>query len=289
MPSQTHPPSCPTRANIHNRRRHTPGRQHDQHTGAMRTLLHALDRLITSPTAKTVATAWRGMTNLLVPNPCALCVWDDAVTHQLCQRCTALIKEQTRQLVQAQDFADALPVDLVTGRPLPIFSASLYTPELSKVLLKYKDHQCIKIAGLFRPIMYRTLQYATEYLHHPYYRLIPIPASGASMRQRGYNPVTTMLPRQLPAHLTLDTSLLKTRWHFWNQAAHRGTGVQTRREQSRKKFRLRSGHQPPADPIMLVDDVLTSGATLAAATRTLQAAGFDVAAGVVLSAVPPRN
>lgn len=255
----------------------------------MSALLRVLDQLITSSTAHTIGAAWRGMINLLVPNPCALCVWADALVHQLCQRCMMILKAQTRHLVQAQDFADALPLDLVSGRPLPVFAASLYTPEISKVLLKFKDHQSIKIAGFFSPIMYRTLHYATQYLQHPYYRLVPIPASAASMRQRGYNPVTTMLPRQLPPRLTLDTSLLKTRWQLWNRAAHHGTGVQTRREQSRKKFRLRYGHKPPAEPVIMVDDVLTSGATLAAATRTLQTAGFDVVAAVVFSAVPPRN
>src|SRR5699024_2406713 len=181
------------------------------------------------------------------------------------------------------------PLDLVTGQPLPVFAATFYTPEMAKLVLSYKDHQRIKLAGAFRPIMYRTLRYAAEYCAAPAYRLVPIPASNASMRKRGYNPVTTMLPTALPRSITYDPALLKTRWHFFTPAAHHGTGIQARREAARKKFRLRSRHREPAEPVLLVDDVLTTGTTLAAATRLLQSAGFDVAGAVVLSAVMPRS
>ena len=255
----------------------------------MAEFLRSLDSLVTSTPASHIATAWRGMTNLLVPNPCALCIWSDAEKHQLCRVCTQVLKQDTAQIVQAQDFADALPVDLVTGQPLPVFAASFYTPEIAKVLLNFKDHQRIRLAGILRPIMFRTLRHAAQYLDSPYYRVVPIPASGASMRKRGYNPVVTMLPRPSPATMVYDSSLLKTRWQFFSQASHHGTGVQARRAASRKKFRLAQRYQPPAEPVILVDDVLTTGATLGAAMKILQAAGFDVIAAVVLSAVMPRS
>lgn len=251
--------------------------------------LYALDRVATSSLTRAVLSAWRGLLDLLLPNPCALCVWSDAVAHQLCEPCTKLLKQQTKQIFQAQDFADALPLDLVTGQPLKVFAASFYTPEMAKVLLNFKDHQGITLADFLRPITYRTLQHAAETVGYPYYRLVPIPASGASLRKRGYNPVALMLPRQLPPVLRWDPKLLKIRWQAFNRAAHHGTGVQGRREQSRKKFRLATSSPEPAEPIILLDDVLTTGATLAAAVRTLESQGFDVVAAVVFSAVMPRG
>lgn len=253
------------------------------------TLLQYLDGLLTSPPARQIGHAWRGMTNLLLPNPCALCVWAEADAHHLCRTCTTLIKDHTRQVIQAQDFAQTLPLNLITGQPLPVFAASFYTPEMAKVVLNFKDHQRIKLAGMFRPVMFRTLQHAAEMSRTPYYRVVPIPASGASLRRRGYNPVTVMLPRRLPASMHYDLSLLKTRWYVFTQASHHGTGVQARRAASAKKFRLAHRYRPAAEPVILVDDVLTTGATLAGATRTLEAAGFDVVAAVVLSAVMPRS
>ena len=254
----------------------------------MTRILDVLDRVATSSAANMVGTAWRGMLNLVAPNPCSLCVWSDAVLHQLCEACAKLLKEQAKQIFQAQDFADALPLDLITGQPLPVFAASFYTPEMAKVLLKFKDHQHIKIAGFLRPIVYRTLQYASDMLGYSYYRLVPIPASGASMRKRGYNRYSQCCLVS-SAHINLDAGVLKTRWHLLNRAAHHGTGIQSRREQSRKKFRVATRHAEPAEPVILIDDVLTTGATLAASARTLQAHGFDVVAAVVFSAVMPRG
>ena len=248
-----------------------------------------IDWIATSPWTHRALVAVRGLWNLLMPNPCALCVWSDAQTYHLCQSCKELLKEQVQQIFQAQDFADALPLDLITGQALPVFSASYYTPEMAKVVLKFKDHQRIRLAGFLRPIVFRALHHATETLASASYRLVPIPASGSSMRRRGYNPALVMLPRQLPGPMRLDTGLLKSRWQLLTPAAHHGTGVQKRREQSRKKFRVARWHTEPAEPVVLFDDVLTSGATLAAATRTLQAHGYDVVAAVVFSAVTPTG
>lgn len=255
----------------------------------MNNLLRRLDALITSPGAQHIAAGWRGMANLLLPNPCVLCVWNDAEHQQLCKPCANLLKSQTKQIIQAQDFADALPLDLVTGQPLPVFSASYYTPEIAKVLLRFKDHQRIHVAKFFRPIMYRTLVHVAQHFQAPNYRLVPIPASGASMRRRGYNPVEELLPKTLPNRYQIDTRVLTTRWQLFRKMAHHGTGIQTRREESRKKFRLTHRYRPPAEPVVLVDDVLTTGATLGAATRTLQISGFDVVAAIVMSAVTPRS
>lgn len=255
----------------------------------MPSLLHTVDALATSPVAQKIVRAWRGMTNLLMPNPCVLCTWEDAVQHQLCTRCTQLLKLQHVQVIQAQDFADALPLNMVTGRALPVFASSFYTSEMAKLLLRFKDHQCVKVAGFLQPIVYRTLQHAADTLGYPYYRIMPIPTSGASIRKRGYNPVEAMLPRTIPPFMLHDAATLKTRWHLLNRTSHAGSGAQSRRDSSRKKFRVALGHSPPAEPVILVDDVLTTGATLAAATRTLETVGFDVVAAVVVSTVTPRN
>lgn len=255
----------------------------------MQKLWMLLDDIATSSVGSALATAWRHTSGVLLPNPCALCVWSDAVAHQLCHPCAALLKDQCGQLIQAQDFADALPLDLVTGLPLAVFTSSLYTPEMARIMLKFKDHQQIGLRGVLRPLMYRTMSQAKQQLGAGVLRIVPIPASGASLRRRGYNPAAVLLPRDLPPGCVLDTRLLSTRWQLRNKAAHHGTGVQQRRAAARNKFRLGLRRTPPAEPVLLVDDVLTSGATLAAAVRLLQRHGYDVAGAVVCSAVAPRN
>ncbi|HLS24718.1 MAG TPA: hypothetical protein VK063_02460 [Beutenbergiaceae bacterium] len=53
-----------------------------------------------------------------------------------------------------------------------------------------------------------------------------------------------------------------------------------------RRVRLRPG-EPPAGPVLLVDDVVTTGSTLAACRRALAANGIHVLGALVLAATPP--
>src|SRR5699024_3948124 len=100
------------------------------------------------------------MGNRALHKPCVVCTSADGLEHHLSVRCSTLLKDHHRQLIAAQDYADGLPINLVTGQALPVFASSLYTDQMARVLLQFKDHQCIRLAGFLRPIMYRTMQYA---------------------------------------------------------------------------------------------------------------------------------
>jgi predicted amidophosphoribosyltransferase len=109
--------------------------------------------------------------------------------------------------------------------------------------------------------------------------LVAIPGTRAAYRQRGYDPV-----RVLVARAGLGT------WRVLAPA--RGHGPQkllTRDQRDRNlrgAFRMRSavvGHR-----ILLIDDVVTSGATLREAARVLRAAGAEVVGAAVVASTPRR-
>ncbi|WEK13823.1 MAG: phosphoribosyltransferase family protein [Candidatus Microbacterium phytovorans] len=110
--------------------------------------------------------------------------------------------------------------------------------------------------------------------------VVPVPSSRAAMRRRGYAPVELIVrgagrrPLRLlsPARATSD---------------QRGLDRRARAENVIGAFRARG---PAAGQrVVVVDDVVTTGATLAEAVRALREAGADVVGGVAVAATPRRR
>ncbi|MCU1573320.1 MAG: hypothetical protein JWO93_1402 [Micrococcaceae bacterium] len=117
--------------------------------------------------------------------------------------------------------------------------------------------------------------------------LVPVPASGRSFRRRGFVPVRLLLGilrrrRALPRG-TAEHGVLRLRWRRpWRVRNQKGLGRAGRRANVRNSMLVRgtvSGRH-----VIIVDDVLTTGATLAEAARALRQAGARVRGAVVLAA-----
>lgn len=101
--------------------------------------------------------------------------------------------------------------------------------------------------------------------------VVPVPLTGARRRSRGYNQ-SQALARELSklTGLTLVGGLLQRRKAAPPQA--RAADESARRANVAEAFAARPGAES-AGPLLLVDDVMTSGATLDACARALRAAG----------------
>lgn len=106
-----------------------------------------------------------------------------------------------------------------------------------------------------------------------------IPASRAADRRRGYRPVD-LLVRRAGARAV---PLLRMRRASADQ---RGLGRAARRVNVAGLFLART---PPAGPVVVVDDVVTTGATLRDAVSALRAAGADHVVAVTLAHTPKRS
>ncbi len=101
--------------------------------------------------------------------------------------------------------------------------------------------------------------------------LVPVPLTGARRRSRGYNQ-SEMLARELSrlSGLPVVTGVLVRRRGAPPQA--RAVDEAARRANVAGAFAVRE-LDTPIGPLLLVDDVITSGATLDACARALRAAG----------------
>ncbi|MCY0903549.1 ComF family protein [Arthrobacter sp. H14-L1] len=149
--------------------------------------------------------------------------------------------------------------------------------------------------------------------------LVPVPTSGRGYRKRGYDPLWRLLlallrRSALPSGTMLCRALrLKTR-PPWRQRSQKALGRMARRANVRNSMYVPAspwsgrsrGHRPTGNSavgcawrpvpglmhgpqlagrtVVIVDDVLTTGATVAEAARALRAAGAIVCGAVVIAA-----
>ena len=115
--------------------------------------------------------------------------------------------------------------------------------------------------------------------------VVPMPSRGAHVRERGYRHLELVLKHTGLRHYREGVSVL---------AASRGRTSQVgldERERYRNaaKLHLRRGARVAGRTVILVDDIVTTGATLAAADARLTEAGARVVGAVVIASAERRD
>lgn len=192
-------------------------------------------------------------------NPCALC--ERKATTVFCQDCY----HQLRECQQPNSHMDQ------RTHP-PLFAWGSYSGALRRALTQLKYSHKAKIA---QPLgQWLGLAWSETQRHRPW--VIPIPLHYNRQQERGYNQAA-LIARSFchTTGLTLfEQGLIRiraTEAQFNLAPVERSSNVE-------QAFQL-GENLPQAlfqKPIVLVDDIYTTGATVRAATQTLQAAGISV-------------
>nr|WP_053778051.1 ComF family protein [Gordonia sp. NB41Y]KOY49253.1 phosphoribosyltransferase [Gordonia sp. NB41Y] len=209
--------------------------------------------------------------DLVLPRTCAGC---GAADTDWCARC-------------ARHVADA-PVEL---RPrvdvgVAVWAAGRYRGPLRHAILAVKEHGRRDLTGPLGTVhadAVTTVARWGELPDSPRLTLVPAPTRRAAARRRGGDPVAgiaAVAAARLGPRVGTDPLL------FTASATRDSAGLSARdrRANLRGGIRLRPHHLGTARmSAVLVDDVLTTGATAAESVRVLRHAGIDVTAVVVLA------
>ncbi|KOV26470.1 phosphoribosyltransferase [Streptomyces sp. XY431] len=223
-----------------------------------------------------------GLLDALLPAPCAGCGAD---LGHLCPECRHLLATTPPTPVEALPRAHA---------------AAPYDGPVRRLLLAHKERGALGLAGPLGDALARAVRSALGPAPEPFpLLLVPVPSARAAVRARGHDP-TLRLARAAAGALRregLDARALPLLRHARPVADQAGLSAAERHRNLRGALTVRPPgrfHRPgrpgPAGyrPV-LVDDLVTTGASLVEATRALSAAGLPPAATATVAAAVPHH
>ncbi|MFE7406886.1 ComF family protein [Isoptericola sp. NPDC057559] len=243
------------------------------------------------PASRSWPAGWlRELGRLVVPVACPGC---GALDVLWCAGCAALLDGPASRVEGAAprlDRLDGVP-------PLPVWALAAYTGPVRELVVAWKDRGRVDLDRLVAPRVRAAARDAAPAVRAACRgrRLLVVgaPSTGASRRSRGRDHVRA-LTRAVAAGLRdagVPADVVPALVRRGRGRDQVGLGARARARNLTGSVAVRRGvvESPDGGPaaVLLVDDVLTTGSTLAAAERALEGVGADVVGALVVAATPP--
>ena len=215
------------------------------------------------------------------------CIGCQSLGTLICAHCLANVQNRAHIL------RDLRFDDLAEDLRIPLAIAHRYAPPVDAMIYRYKDNAIPELARLLANLLSGAIaqiprvnpQFDPEFDQLPI--LIPIPSRKSSIRQRGFDPMS-LIADQL-AHYGYPIAP----WLVDQRGAGRSKtlGSADRMHAAHDAFRVgripeRYAFNPV--PVIVIDDVTTSGATFNAAVSQLLLAGVHVIGCAAVAGVRKR-
>jgi ComF family protein len=219
-----------------------------------------------------------GLLNLIYPDQCFVCATPIA-RRQDCGICDSCWEKAIELKISPPRCSSCgLPFQSFQGTPeylcgnctlqIPSFSGArafgYYTAELSRLIQAFKFHGRRNLVGLLTPLLAGT--FFENWNRGDFDLVVPVPLHSKRRRERGYNQ-SELLARSLALQIALPClpCLVRTR----PTVPQVGLSDARRKENVRKAFHCRDSGLISGKRILLIDDVMTTGATVSSAAQTL--------------------
>ena len=186
--------------------------------------------------------------NLILPAQCLFC---NRLGARICSNCNRQVGVDPRLVYREGRIG---------------FSSDAYSDSAKRIIRAYKElgesELAVEIAEAMRPLL--------ACFEEPPTLLVPIPSNQTSLRERGFNPAE-LLARELSSKVS------GLRWANLLKRS-RQTLDQSKLSPSQRQVN-QSGSmvaQAGLGKVLIIDDVVTTGATIATATQVLENAGYFV-------------
>lgn len=179
------------------------------------------------------------------------------------------------------------PSPCPAGMP-PVVAAARYSGALRAAIVAVKDGGRADVRPLLTPLLARSIEVAAAGRQDLV--LVPMPSSRAAVRRRGEASVA-LVARQADALLGHPFEVLATLAPARRVADQAGLGRAARRANLVGAYAVpaRWREAVTGREVVLIDDVVTTGATLTEGARALTAAGAQVVGAAVVAATQRRG
>lgn len=176
------------------------------------------------------------------------------------------------------------PVAVPSGQGVPVVvAAGEYGGGLRSALLAFKERDRRALAGPLAAYLSDAVDVSRQQLSGPPL-LVPVPSSRAAARQRGGDHLLRLAAEVAPQNGLQVLPALRLVGRGQDSA-----GLSAAQRAANLAHRMQAAPVSADQPVLIVDDIVTTGATLAEATRALQAAGWQVAGAAVIAATRLRR
>lgn len=223
-----------------------------------------------------ISDAVKGLTSLIYPTQCLGCYKGSS---SLCDDCALYWTYQP---------------SIVQKIPFPMYAIAPYSMEVSRVVLLAKENGNVQAQSMLATAIAQSLASATPQNFKECF-LVPIPSKRSSIRRRGekflipiLSEVTKIMSSKSETHYSVAEILEIQRSVRDQSGLTSKERVANMKSAYRVKLPVKSEKNFAANPVIIVDDVITTGSTMASAYRALKERNLTVIAGAAACASSAR-